>query len=148
MIRLRTQKTEELTLLELDEVNIMDGIKNFLQLINENWTTICVILGLIIGIVQRVRVWIAQSDDEKIEYAKKQISETMLKFITTAELDFSDWKQAGEIKRAQVIKQIYADYPILEKVADQSVVIAWIDKEIDESLKTLRKIVKENQNAQ
>ena len=68
----------------------------------------------------------------------------MLKMITTAEIDFADWNEAGTIKRAQVIRDIYERYPILEKAVDQDEVIAWIDEEINNSLKTLRKIVKEN----
>jgi hypothetical protein len=68
----------------------------------------------------------------------------MLKMITDSELEYETWRESGEIKRSQVIKQIYAEYPILEKVADQNSVIAWIDTQIDNALVTLRKVIEEN----
>ena len=123
---------------------MLNGIRNFLQIINDNWVTICVILGLIVSLYTKIKNYIGKSDEEKIAIAKKQIQETMLKMITTAEIDFADWNEAGTIKRAQVIRDIYERYPILEKAVDQDEVIAWIDEEINNSLKTLRKIVKEN----
>ena len=123
----------------------MEGIKNLLQFLNANWTSILVILGLIVGIVKKTKNYLVKTDDEKVEMAKKEISNAILKMITDAEKDYDDWKGAGAIKRSQVIKQIYDEYPILAKVVDQSVVIAWIDEEIDNALKTLRAVIKENQ---
>lgn len=123
----------------------MEGIKNLLQFLNANWTTLLVILGLIVGIVKKTKAYLIKSDDEKVEMAKKEISNAILKMITDAEKDYDDWKGAGAIKRSQVIKQIYDEYPILAKVVDQQIVIAWIDEEIDNALKTLRAVIKENE---
>lgn len=123
---------------------MLDGLKHFLSIINENWTTILVIIGLILGIWKKIESYIYKSDEEKIAIAKKQIEQAMLKMITSAETDFSDWEKAGSIKRSQVIKQIYSEYPILAKAINQESLIAWIDEEINNSLKTLREIIKEN----
>lgn len=123
---------------------MLDGLKHFLSIINENWTTILVIIGLILGIWKKIESYIYKSDEEKIAIAKKQIEQAMLKMITSAETDFADWEKAGSIKRSQVIKQIYAEYPILAKAINQESLIAWIDEEINNSLKTLREIIKEN----
>ena len=87
-----------------------------------------------------------KTDEEKMEIAKKQIQQTMLKMITEAEINYDQWNEAGSIKRSQVIEDIYTKYPILSKVADQENVIAWIDDEINNSLKTLREIVKSNKD--
>ena len=125
---------------------MLNGIKNFLQMINDNWTTILVIIGLIIALWKKIESYLGKSDEEKIAIAKKQVQEAMLKMITSAETDFADWENAGSIKRSQVIKQVYADYPILSKVLDQESLIAWIDNEINNSLKTLREVIKENEN--
>lgn len=125
----------------------MNGIKNFLQFLNDNWTSIAVILGLIVALIQKIKAWLEQSDEKKIEFAKKQITESILRMITEAEIDFEDWNKAGQIKRSQVIKEIYKEYPILEKVADQDELIKWIDEQIDESLVTLRKVVALNQKS-
>ena len=36
------------------------------------------------------------------------------------------------------------EYPILSKFADQDELVKWIDSEIDNALKELRKVIKEN----
>ena len=125
-------------------MSILDGIRNFLELVNENWTTIIVIIGLVIAITKKSIAYFSKSDEEKIAIAKKQIQETMLKLITDAEENYDEWKQAGYIKRAQVIDELFANYPILSKVANQEDLIKWIDDVIDESLITLREIVENN----
>ena len=125
-------------------MSILDGVKNFLEFVNENWTTIVVIIGLIIAIAKKGVAFFSKSDEEKIAIAKKQIQETVLKLITDAEENYNEWKQAGSIKRAQVIDELFANYPILSKVTNQEDLIKWIDDVIDESLITLREIVENN----
>lgn len=125
----------------------MAGLKNILEWINNNWTFIVVILGLLIGIAEKLRVYLKKSNAEKIEQAKNEISNIILKMITDAEEDYADWVKAGEIKRAQVIEQIFIQYPILSKVTDQKALIDWIDKIINEALTTLRDIISENKEA-
>ena len=124
---------------------MLDGVKNFLQFINDNWTSIIIIISLIIAIVQKTKSYLSKSNDEKIASAKLQIKEVILKLISDAEVDYEDWNKAGSIKRAQVIQKIFTDYPVLSKVANQEELIKWIDTMIDESLKELRKIVAQNQ---
>lgn len=126
-------------------MNFLDGLKNFLHIIEANWTTILVCIGIIIGLVQRARVFFKKSKEERIEIAKKQVRQTILEMVTKAEKDFADWNNTGEIKRSQVIKEIYDQYPIFTKIIDQETVVAWIDEEINNSLKTLRAVVKENE---
>lgn len=126
-------------------MNILKGIENFLYLINENWTTIMVIIGLGLAIGKKAKDFFLKSDEEKIEIAKTQINETILKMITEAELDYEAWNKAGSIKRSQVIEEVFGKYPILSKVADQKELIKWIDDEIDNALETLREVVKTNQ---
>jgi len=122
---------------------MLNGIKNFLELVNENWTLIAVCLGLLVGIYQKFKAWQAQSDEEKIEHALSMIRETMLKFVTKAEEDYTAWFQAGSIKRAQVIDALYQQYPILSKAIDQEALVKKIDEAIDAALPELRKIIKE-----
>lgn len=123
---------------------ILNGIKNFLMLINDNWTSIMVVLGVLIAIAKKTKTYFSKSDDEKIAIAKKHIQETMLKMIGDAEEDYKEWNKAGNIKRAKVIKQIFDENPILSKVVDQDELIKWIDATIDDSLVTLREIVTSN----
>jgi len=123
---------------------MLTGIQNFLQFINDNWTAIVIIIALGVSIAIKVKNLFVKDKDGQIEIAKTQIKQIVLKLITDAEVDYNDWQKAGSIKRAQVIQKIYTDYPILAKVADQDMLIAWIDNEINSSLKELRKIVAEN----
>ena len=122
------------------EMNFLYGIQNFLQIINDNWVVIITIIGLIIAIVKKAKDYFAKSNEEKIAVAKKQIKETMLRLVTDAECQWSEWVSAGQIKRSQVIEEIFTLYPILTKVTDQEALIAWIDDVIDMSLDTMREI--------
>lgn len=124
---------------------VMSGVQNFLSLLYENWTTILVCIGLIIGIVKKTIDYMSKSKDERVDIVKEQIQQTILKMISDAELEWEEWDKAGSIKRSQVIKQIYEEYPILSKVIDQTELVKWIDNQIDSALDTLRDVIKENQ---
>ena len=126
-------------------MDILNGIKNFLSLINDNWTTILVIVGLALALWKKIESYSKLSTDKKIEIAKKQISENILKLITQAEKDYAEWENAGSIKRSEVISEIYKEYPILAKVVNQEELVKWIDEQIDNALPTLRDIIKENE---
>lgn len=127
---------------------MLDGLKNFLSFMNDNWTTIVIIISLLIALYQKIRSFISKSNEEKIASAKAQIKEIVLKLITDAEIDYEHWNKTGSIKRSQVIQKIFEEYPILAKAVDQKAVIAWIDEFIDESLKELRKVLAEGENVQ
>lgn len=122
----------------------MKGLQNFLFWLNENYVYLLVCIGLIVLLVNKVKAFLSKSDEDKIEYALSTIKEIMLKYVTEAEIEYTDMKGAGSIKRAQVINQMYQQFPILAKVADQQKVIEMIDAAIDEALPTLREIIKEN----
>ena len=126
------------------DMNILNGIQNFLQFVNDHWTNIIVIIGLAIAIVKKAKSYFSKSNEEKIAIAKKQIQETMLKLITEAEVDYLEWTEAGSIKRSQVIERIFEKYPILSKIAKQEEIIEWIDDVIDESLEIMREIFAKN----
>ena len=126
-------------------MDILNGIKNFLSLINDNWTTILVIVGLALALWKKIESYSKLSTDKKIEIAKKQISENILKLITQAEKDYAEWENAGSIKRSEVISEIYKEYPILAKVVNQEELVQWIDEQIDNALPTLRDIIKQNE---
>lgn len=122
----------------------LNGINKFLTFINNNWTSIVVLIGLLVGLYIKIKNFVSKSKEERIEFVKIQIKESMLKMITDAEINFESWNKAGSIKRSQVIKQIYDQYPILSKIVNQEAFIQWVDIEINNSLKTLREIVNNN----
>lgn len=126
-------------------MNIMDGFMNFLMFVNNHWTEIIVIIGLLLAVGKKVAAYLNMSDDEKIAIAKKQLGETMLKLVTQAEKDYNAWVQAGAVKRSEVIDAIFQKYPILNRVTDQEALIAEIDKMIDAALVEMREIFSKNQ---
>lgn len=126
-------------------MNFLDGIKNFLEFVNDNWTAIAVMIGLVFTAAEKAMDYFSRSRDEKIKIVQKQIQATILKLVTDAEENYDTWNQAGSIKRAQVIETIFSRYPILSKVSDPQALIAWIDRTIDEALVTLREIVTRNE---
>ena len=123
---------------------ILNGIYNFLNFLNEHWTMICAIFVLIAVIGKKTKEFFGKSQDEQVAIAKAQIREIMLMLVTRAEVSYAEWIKAGEIKRSEVIDEVFAMFPILSKVTNQAEIIAFIDDAIDEALKTMRKIFEEN----
>ena len=122
----------------------MDSIINFLAFLNENWIYILICIGIIVGIIQKTISYFEKSTKEKIEIAKSQVKEILLKMVADAEAEYSDILDAGKIKRSKVISNIFDQFPILSKVIDQDNLISWIDSEIDNSLDTLHSIIDSN----
>lgn len=127
-------------------MNILNGIQNFLMRVNEHWTEIIVIIGLALVLYKRVKDYLGKTNEEKIEIAKVQIKETVLRLVTDAEMDYKEWVKAGAVKRAKVVEEIFMMYPILAKVTNQKKLVSWIDDIIDEALETMREIFAENES--
>ena len=123
---------------------MLNGIKHFLELVYNNWTIIIIVIALVAFAYVKIKAFIEQSDDQKIAAVKAQIKESMLKLVGDAEADYQTWKKAGSLKRSMVIQRIFADYPVLSKIIDQNGLVAWIDEQIDNALKELRKIIANN----
>lgn len=123
---------------------VLNGFYNFLNFINDNWTMITAIFVLIVAIVKKAYDFFNKSKEERVRIAREQINEIILRLVTEAEVDYHEWVRSGEIKRAQVIEEVFSLYPILSKVADQQEIIAWIDTAIDDALKVMRKVFEEN----
>ena len=127
------------------EVNFLTSIQKLLQFVNDNWTSIIIIFGLALSLAVKIKDYIKLSKEEKIDIAKQQIKEIMLKLVTDAEEDYFEWVNAGSIKRSQVIEQIFAMYPALSKVANQEELVVWLDGAIDDALKIMRDIFEKQQ---
>lgn len=128
-------------------MNLLTSINNVLMFINDHWSEITIGIALVLLIVKKIKAFMDQSDEEKIQNALKQAKEIILDSVTRAEVDYSEWKKSGAIKRAQVLNEIFAKYPILSKVTDQETLIKILDSYIDEALETLRTIIDTNLDA-
>lgn len=127
-------------------MNILTGLHNFLQFVNDNWGMIAATVLLALAVVKKVVAFFSKSKEEKVAITKKQIQETMLKLVTEAEKSYLTWVSAGAIKRSEVIDVIFKEYPILSKVTNQEELISWIDTVIDEALEEMRKIFEKQNN--
>lgn len=124
-------------------MNVLTGIQNFLNFLNENWTFILSIVFTIGLIVKKTVAYFSLSKKEQINIAKAQIKEIMLRLVTEAETDYQEMIKSGAIKRSQVIDEIFTMYPVLSKVTNQEEIISWIDNVIDDTLKEMRKVFEE-----
>ena len=125
-------------------MNLLTSINNVLMFLNNHWSEITICAALVILLVKKIKEFMAQSDEDKIQNALKQAKEIILDSVTRAEVDYSEWKKSGAIKRAQVLDEIFEKYPILAKVTDQETLIKILDGYIDEALGTLREIIDKN----
>ena len=66
-------------------MEFLNGIKNFLQFINDNWMLIAAIITLGISAYKKAKDYFSKSIDEQVAIAKQQIAESMLKLVTEAE---------------------------------------------------------------
>ncbi len=122
----------------------MKSLVNFLQWLNDNWSAIIVVIGLIVALVMKIKSYLKLSNQEKIEIAYHAIKQRILTYVSDAEKEYEKYKKAGSIKRAEVIDKIYKEYPILNKVADQATVTAKLDELIDDALVDLRAVIEKN----
>lgn len=120
---------------------MLNGLKNALEFLNENWTMIVVIIGLIIGLVEKVKSFLKLSKNEKITIAYKQAQEIIHSLVADAENNWSAYKKSGAIKRSEVIEKLFERIPALTLVTNQEELIAKIDAMIDEALKKVNEIV-------
>lgn len=132
----------------------MNSLEKLLRFIVDNWSQIVIILTLILTIYKKakdfINDWKNKSEEEKknaekeafekaVETAKKALADYILILVSKAEIDWkSEEGKLGRTKRAQVIAEIYAKYPILEEVEDKEAIINYIDELIKEALKTVR----------
>lgn len=133
----------------------MKSLINTITWVQENWSSIVIIIGLVLAVAQKVKSYSKLSKEEKeklaetqkqelIQLAKDKLKETIINYVTEAELEWEDYVSAGAIKRAEVIKKIYADYPILGSIVDQDKLISEIDELIDSALAELKKVLDAN----
>lgn len=122
----------------------MKSLVNFLQWLNDNWSAIIVVIGLIVALVMKIKSYLKLSNQEKIEIAYHAIKQRILTYVSDAEKEYEKYKKAGSIKRAEVIDKIYREYPILNKVADQTAVTTKLDELIDDALVDLRAVIEKN----
>ncbi len=122
----------------------MEGIKNFLELINNNWTLIITIIGLILAIYRKIKDYLSKSEEEKKEIALTQIRQSMLELVVKAEKEYGE--KTGKLKRSKVFEEIYSKYPELKSIVSQEDLEKEIDDIIKENLDQMKKMFENNKD--
>ena len=118
----------------------MKSVENILNFINENWTFIVILVSLAIKLYCSVTNFLKKSKKEQQEAAWAELSNIMLSLVSDAEQEWGS--KTGEIKRAEVIKQVFEKYPVLSTLSTENDVLEKIDAMIDDALMQMRDIFK------
>nr|DAR94444.1 MAG TPA: hypothetical protein [Caudoviricetes sp.] len=122
----------------------MTGLTNFVNLIQHNWTNIIVVLGVLAAIARTIVSYSTMTEEQRVQSALKVVSEELMKLMCQAEIQWKDYKQSGELKRSQVIKDIYNQFPFLSKYMDQDKLIKTIYEMIDKQMDNMNKLIEKN----
>ena len=112
-------------------MDLMKGLEKFLRFINDNWTLILAILGLGYAVYYKITSFIKLSKEEKIKCIMDSLDQIILDLMSSAEFYWANYGKSGELKRSQVIREIYDKYPILSEYCDQEELIKRIDELIE-----------------
>lgn len=118
----------------------MKSVENILNFLNENWTFIVILISLAIKLYCSVADFLKKSKKEQQETAWAELSNIMLSLVSDAEQEWGS--KTGEIKRAEVIKQVFEKYPVLSTLSTENDVLEKIDVMIDDALMQMRDIFK------
>ena len=122
----------------------MNGLKNFLEFINNNWTLIITIIGLGLGLYTKIKNYLKMSKQEKIDIALEQIRNVMLDLVVESEKEYGS--KTGKLKRSKVLKEIYNQYPVLKDIVKQEEIEKILDDIIDENLAKMKDMIENNED--
>jgi len=129
----------------------MESIIKLLKWFYENWASIATIICLCIGLYFKVKdivdKYLAMNEAEKaaaaeeaVETAKRTLKETILLYVNKAENDWAEEAgKMGKTKKAQVISEIFKDFPELAGTETNNEILWFIDNLIDKALEEMNK---------
>ena len=127
----------------------MAGIVNILDTINNYWTYILIIVGIVIYMANYYKKYQAMTEEEQLDERKRlvdlalsKVKEILPSLVALAEEDWNHLEKSGIIKRSQVVNNIYEQYPILKEYTNQAWLTKKIDEYIDAALKDIRNITR------
>ena len=120
---------------------MMDSLTLLRDFIANYWSFFILIICLFVIVTQTIEKFKNMSEEERIEALMKLIKELIIKLMADAEISWSEISKSGKIKRAEVISEVYKQYPILSTFKDQEAIIAEIDKMIDEAIEEVEGFV-------
>jgi di/tripeptidase len=120
---------------------LMTGFNNFIHLIQSQWTNIIVVIAIIATVIRTTLNYSALSQEQRVQSALKVINEELMKLMCQAEIQWKDYKKSGDLKRSQVIKDIYNQFPFLSKYMDQDALVKKIYEMIDKQMDNMNNLL-------
>lgn len=113
---------------------LMTGFNNFIHLIQSQWTNIVVVIAIIATVVKTALSYSTMTEEQRVQSALKVVKEELMRLMCQAEIQWKDYKKSGDLKRSQVIKDIYNQFPFLSKYMDQDKLVKTIYEMIDKQM--------------
>lgn len=114
---------------------------DIIAVLNSAWSIFIVILGIGIFAYSKITSYMKLSKEQKVEAALKVVKSELLKLMSDAEIEWQDFAKSGEIKKSQVITEIYNKFPFLADYISQDELIAKISEMIEEKMADMNKII-------
>ena len=103
------------------------------------------VIAIIAGLVRSIISYYTMNEEQRVQAALKVISEELMKMMVQAEIQWKDYKKSGELKRSQVIKDIYNQFPFLSRYMDQEKLVQTIYEMIDKQMDNMNELMKKNE---
>ena len=113
---------------------LMTGFNNFIHLIQSQWTNIVVVIAIIATVVKTALSYSSMTEEQRVQSSLKVVKEELMRLMCQAEIQWKDYKKSGDLKRSQVIKDIYNQFPFLSKYMDQDKLVKTIYEMIDKQM--------------
>lgn len=116
-------------------------VNNVVNSLSNSLPTIIIVIAIIIGVVRIVIQYSKMTKEERVNAALKVIKEELLKLMSDAEIEWEDYKKSGELKKSQVLKEIYSQFPFLATYIDQDTLVNKLYELIDNEMENMNKII-------
>lgn len=118
-----------------------DVVNNIVNSLSNSLPTIIIVIAIIIGAVRTAIQYSKMTKEERVNAALKVIKEELLKLMSDAEIEWEDYKKSGELKKSQVLKEIYSQFPFLATYIDQDTLVNKLYELIDNEMENMNKII-------
>ena len=105
------------------------------------WSIFLVLLGIFIFLYNKITNYMKLTKEQKVEAALKVVKAELLKLMSDAEIEWQDFNKSGEIKKSQVISEIYKKFPFLAEYISQDELIEKIGEMIEEQKAKMDEII-------
>lgn len=119
----------------------MKNAVDIVSFLNSAWSIFIVILGIAIFLYTKITSYMKLTKEQKIEAGLKVVKSELLKLMSDAEIQWKDFEGSGELKKSQVITEIYNKFPFLTQYISQEELIEKISDMIEEKMDDMNGII-------